>query len=631
MKLQPFLSIVVIVMAVTGSTGHLANAKQDMPRQDVISVPAVGEGLCVSNVFQSNMVIQRDKPIHIWGWAEPGEPVTVSFAESQAIAIAGDDRVWKVTLSATPAQRTPQPIVIKGNRESLVLKNVLVGDVWVLGGQSNMEFELDEVENGELEIVSANFPEIRILSVPYGQGPEPSPGFARLHEWSDWFGRHFRKGDWDVCTPETVRDLSAIGYVFARRVHMASNVPIGVIDTSRGGTTVETWTPLSVLRGIDSEPTQNKLSDFDQALANWDAQADLDQRIANHRQWIEEQTSAGNPIPADRQNEPSDLRPGPIGDHNFPGHCYAGMIAPLAGLSVKGILFHQGYNNAFEGSAGAEMYRDVFPEMIQAWRAAFADPEMPFGILSLCTDGYPQTLDDYCEKMFNAGIEIRAAQYETFLEMYTAGDQHIGFVSTYDLRRRWYHPQLKIPAGERIARWALASEYGFEKQLQWKPPMLVSTQRLENALLLQLDTEVGDPEEGDIMGFAIASDDRKFHPAQAAYAERGKDDRGQIQYDRSQLVLTSPMVPQPSQFRYAWGRNPLANLQATGHKDLPFATQRSDDWLMETVPLGVLGDNPPQPAARADSNTIIRALREQDKQRRLKEAQLVIEADGGTP
>ncbi len=151
-------------------------------------------------------------------------------------------------------------MTVKGKDKTLVLDNILVGDVWVLGGQSNMEFELAKVENGNLEIISANFPEIRILTVPYGQGPELKPGFARLHQWSDWSGRHFRKGDWDVCTPETARELSAIGYVFARRIHKASNVPIGVIDASRGGTTVETWTPLPVLRAMDSEPTKAKLA-----------------------------------------------------------------------------------------------------------------------------------------------------------------------------------------------------------------------------------------------------------------------------------------------------------------------------------------------------------------------------------
>ncbi|MEZ6094559.1 MAG: hypothetical protein R3C03_10035 [Pirellulaceae bacterium] len=601
---------------------------QTLPREDVIDVPAISEGLCLSNLFQSKMVLQRDKPISIWGWAEPGEAVTVSLGEETVQVKTNSDRTWKATLSPRAANGNAQNVTVHGSSETIVLDDVLIGDVWVLGGQSNMEFELAKVENGELEIISANYPEIRILTVPYGQGPEMKSGFARLDEWSDWFGRHFRKGDWDVCSPEIAKELSAIGYVFARRIHMASQVPIGVIDASRGGTTVETWTPLPVLRAMNSTVTEAKLSEFDTAAANWDAQADLESRVAQHHQWIEQQEKDGKPIPEDRQMAPSDLRPGPIGDHNFPGHCYAGMIAPLAGLSIKGAIFHQGYNNAFDGSRGVEMYRDILPEMIKAWRAAFNDPDMPFGILSLCTDGYPQTRDDYCEKMHNAGIEIREAQYRTFLDLYNAGDKNIGFASTYDLRRRWYHPQLKIPAGERIARWALATQYGYERQIEWLPPLLVSMEVLDGSLKLTLGSEVGDPEDGVIEGFAIAGEDRQFHPANVAYGERGTDDRGQMQYDRRQLVLTSPMVPEPIHFRYAWGRNPLANLQATGNKDLPFATQRSDDWIMEQVPAGVLDESLTFPISRGDSNKIIQALREQDRQRRIREAELILKSNG---
>lgn len=599
-----------------------------MPKEDVVDVPAIAAGLCVSNVFQTNMVLQRDKPIHIWGWAETGEQVTVAFSGHQASTKAGEDRAWKVTLPAVPANSNPQQITIKDKNKTLVLDNILVGDVWVLGGQSNMEFELAKVENGPLEIVSANYPQLRLLTVPYGQGPQLKQGFARLHEWSDWSGRHFRKGDWDVCTPETVREFSAIGYVFARRVHMAGNVPLGVIDASRGGTTVETWTPLPVLRAMHSKPTKAKLASFDDAVAAWNPQADLESRTTQHRQWIERQTKEGKPIPADKKLPPNDLRPGPIGNHNYPGHCYAGMIAPIAGLSVKGAIFHQGYNNAFEGSFGAEMYRDIFPKMIQAWRETFNDPAMPFGILSLCTEGYPQTRDDYCEKMFNAGIEIREAHYRTFLGFYNAGDKNIGYTDTYDLRRRWYHPQLKLPAGERIARWALATQYGFDRQVEWKPPMLLEMEKRDGALLLKIDAEVGDPEDGAIQGFAIAGEDRRFHPADVAYAEKGKDARGQIQYDRKQIMLTSPMVPAPIHFRYGWGRNPLANLQATGNKDIPFATQRSDDWKMEEIPLGILGSEAILPLSGGDRNKIHQALREQDRERRLKEAEQIIKANG---
>jgi sialate O-acetylesterase len=621
----------LFVLVTFGFTALSASAlcAQGMPREDVVDVPAMGDGLCLSNLFQSNMVVQRDKPLRIWGWSNPGERITVLFAEQTGTTQADTHRYWEISLPAVPANSSPQQLTVQSDTVTLVLENILVGDVWVLGGQSNMEFELEKVENGSLEIISANYPEIRILTVPYGQGPERKRSFARLHEWSDWFGRHFRKGDWDECSPKIARELSAIGYTFARRVHKAANVPIGIIDVSRGGTTVETWTPLTALQAMKSPTTQAKLSSFSQAAATWNPQADLTNRIAQHVQWVERQTQEGKSIPEDRQQSPSDLRPGPMGDHNYPGHCYAGMIGPLEGLAVKGVVFHQGYNNAFEGSVGAEMYRDVFPEMIQAWRAAFRDPALPFGIISLCTDGYPQTREDYCEKMFNAGIDIRAAQYSTFLDLYNAGDKNIGYASTYDLRRRWYHPQVKIPAGERIARWALATQYGFEREVEWKPPMFQGMEIRGDTLLLKFDREVGDPEEGAIEGFAIADKDRRFHPAQVKYLEIGKDAQNRPQYDRKQLVLSSLLVPQPVHYRYAWGRNPLANLQAIGNKDLPVATQKSDNWRMEEVPAGVLAPDVSLPLSRQDSQRIIEALRDQDRMRRLAEASQILKSAGG--
>ena len=599
---------------------------QRLPKTNIIETPELSDSLCVSNLFQSNMVLQRDKPIRIWGWATPGETITVSVAGKEARAEAAANRRWEVELAALEASATPQTMIVAGADQKLELTNILIGDVWVLGGQSNMEFELTKVENGALEIVSANYPEIRVLTIPYAQGPEKKLSFPRLNEWSDWFGRHFRKGYWDECSPEIAKDLSAIGYVFARRVHKASQVPIGVIDASRGGTTVETWTPLAWLEKMESPTTQAKLAEFAEHSVKWDAKADLAARVAQHEQWLERQTKEGKPIPEDRQQAPSDLRPGPIGDLNYPGHCYAGMIAPLEGLAIKGAIFHQGYNNAFDGSRGADMYLDVFPKMIEAWRAAFRDAQMPFGILSLCTEGDPQTRDNYCEKMFNAGIEIRAAHYTTFLKFYQNGDKNIGYASTYDLRRRWYHPQVKIPAGERIARWALATQYGFDRELEWKPPMLVSFEKREGSLLLVLDREVGDPLEAKIEGFAIAGTDRVFHPADVAYLETGKDDQNRPKFDRKQLVLSSPLVANPIHFRFAWGRNPLANLQALGNKDLPFATQKSDNWRMEEVPAGILEDSASVPPSRQDNARILEALRQQDRSRRTFEAQQWLES-----
>jgi sialate O-acetylesterase len=224
-----------------------AEAEEKLERgKDRIDVPAVGAGLCLHNLFQSGMVIQRDKPIRIWGWAEPGENVRVTFGDQTRSATAAADRSWKVELPAMTASSEPHRLVVQGKARKVELENILVGDVWLLGGQSNMEFEIPKVEGGQLEVLSANFKNIRLFSVPQLNGPELKKSFPRYYRWSDWSGQHYREGYWDVCTPVTVREMSAIGYVFARRLHMATQIPIGIIDASRGGTCLETWTPLDV-------------------------------------------------------------------------------------------------------------------------------------------------------------------------------------------------------------------------------------------------------------------------------------------------------------------------------------------------------------------------------------------------
>ncbi len=601
-------------------------AQLNLPRgQDVIVSPAVGQGLCVSNLFQSNMVLQRDKPIAIWGWADPGEKVTVTLAGQQATATAAADRSWKVTLAPMPVQTRPLTLTVQGKDKTLTLDNILVGDVWVLGGQSNMEFPIAKVENGELEIVSANFPNIRLLTIPAQQGPELHKGFPRIYQWSAWLNRHFRRGDWDVCSPTTVREMSAIGYVFARRLYMATQVPIGVIDTARGGTTVETWTPASVLRKIDAAPVQEMLAAWDQRVATWDPKADLAQRIQGYRDRLAQMKKAGRPVPANMK-EPTDLRPGPATDMNRPGNCFAGMIAPLAGLSVKGVLFHQGFNNCFNGSRGAAMYYAVFPKMIAAWRAAFNDADLPFGILSLCTAGDAQTPDNFLACMNDAGPYIREAQYKTFLDLFRAGDKNIGFASCYDLRRRWYHPQLKIPAGERLARWALATQYGMNRQLQWQPPMLKQMKVDKGRLLLYMDQTVRPVDDGrPIMGFAVAGQDGRFEPANAVPLVIGRDDRGRPKQDDTVLVLSSPLVPQPTQFRYAWARSPMGNLQ--GGRDIPLPIQRSDDWGIGHLYEAYTGKKPKSPGElnRAENNALNEALQAADLQRRLEEAQALLQ------
>ena len=244
---------------------------------------------------------------------------------------------------------------------------------------------------------------------------------------------------------------------------------------------------------------------------------------------------------------------------------------------------------------------------------------MPFGILSLCTDGTKQTLDNYTELMANPGPFLREVQYRTYLDLVEAGDENIGFTSTYDLRRRWYHPQLKIPAGERIARWALATEYGFEKDLKWKPPVVTGMKVEGKTIVLTFDQAVKNLDDGGgIEGFAIAGKDRRFHPATADHLVVGKDDRNRDKKDSKSLVLTSPMVPEPIHYRYAWGRNPMGNLQAQGNTDIPVATQRSDTWPLEEIYIdGTL--------EQLDGRKIRNELRKEDERRLFENAKRQLE------
>lgn len=228
-KTKLLSALVAGLVALTGITQAGAEEKM-VSGKDRIDVPAIGAGLCLHNLFQTGMVLQRDKPIRIWGWAEPGENVTVTFGEKTQACTAAADRSWKVELPALPASSQPRTLVVQGKATTLKLEDILLGDVWLLGGQSNIEFPIYKVEDGALEIASANCKNIRLFTVPQLNGPDNKRAFPRLYQWSDWDSGHYRQGYWDVCSPATVGQMSAIGYTFARRLHMATQIPLGVID-----------------------------------------------------------------------------------------------------------------------------------------------------------------------------------------------------------------------------------------------------------------------------------------------------------------------------------------------------------------------------------------------------------------
>ncbi len=589
--------------------------------KDRIDTPAIGSGLCVHNLFQSNMVVQRDKPIPIWGWATPGETITVTFGEKTQLATAAADRSWKVELPAMPASAESRAIIVRGKASKIELTNILVGDVWLLGGQSNMEFELHKLEEGPLEIISANFDQIRLFTVPQQNGPETRNTFPRQHQWSAFFGQHFRQGYWDVCSPETVADMSGIGYIFGRRIHMATRVPIGILDVSRGGTSLVTWTPLDELKKIDAPEVKSTLAEWDKKVAEFDPKKDLENRIKQYNDWAANMKAQGKPIPTNRKL-PSDLQPGPAADMNRPGSLFASTLSTIAGLPVKGAIWHQGYNEALIPN-GHKLYARVFPEMIKAWRTAFNDPAMPFGIITQETQDQPQTLENFLPPMVDEGNYIREVHYQTFLNLRNAGDKNIGYASSFDQHRAWYHPQIKVPVGERIAKWALATQYG--KSIRWLPPQLKEVKTGDGKLSLKLDTWASPFHDGPIQGFAIAGKDGRFQPAKAQWFDKDAG-KGNPNWERSTIVLFSELVPDPVYFRYAWARNPLETLKSSDLSNLPFDTQRNDTFTLADMYQIYTGKKPSTPGVlqRGETRELIETLKAEDLKRRVEEARKLL-------
>ena len=488
--------------------------------------------LKVHAIFDNNMVLQRDKPVKVWGWANPGRVVRVEFSGQDKTTGVEEDGGWQVMLDPMPACSDPGLFKVTSEGEAVVYQNVLVGDLWLLTGQSNMELDLQRIFHGDEEVASAHFSNIRLMTIPAKASPVPLQDFDRLNEWDDWNGRFDLKGYWLVCSPSTVPTFSAIGYIFGRRIHMTTQVPVGLIDASWGGTTVEAWIPRKALEeSVINLPL----------LALWDA-----------------------------RNKPD--------DRNNPGASFNGMMGVFGGLTVKGFIFHQGYNNAL-GDARPNLYEKNLQLMIQEWRRVFRDAALPFGIIELSAGGEPQTLDNFWVQMMDPAPYIREGQLKAYLEL-----SKTGFVSAYDEQVNWYHPFKKLELGERMARWALGSEYGYD--FGWKPAVPVSWEVTGKSLTVTFDKEVITHDGRPIEGMALAGKDHRFYPADASYVVSGKDDRGRDVTDRLRVVIQSHLVPKPVAARYAWARNPLGNLVNGQHMERVLAVPpfRTDDWDWPEAP-----------------------------------------------
>jgi len=521
--------------------------------------------LRVHNIFGSNMVIQRDKPITIWGWAETGRKVSVQLGQAKAEATAGGEAGrWEVIFPARQADATGQKLTVTSGDKIIEMDNILIGDVWVMNGQSNMAFGLGKVDDGDLEMAQANLPLLRHFRI----GPNES------YELQTDLPSEKVAG-WTVCDPKTAGDISAIGYAFASRVQRALGIPIGVIDNARGGASIESLVPRHKfadhpLAARYAEWVEQRRKDFD-----WDAAVNkLAVQWEKNAAIARQKGIAENKLPP----KPKLVRES-LSSWSIPGKsasdaasCYNGMFGVFKGLNIKGVLFHQGYNNRFD--CRPKRYRILMKLMIEGWREDFNDPTLPVGVIGGCgSDGETQTCENFEALSVSEPSYIREAQR---LGVGDVGDPvHTVFLPDYDVRIPGLHPKKKVTYGFRAARWALSTVYGFGKKMEWDTAPQVSSERDGDVMVLTFDKNVR-PDDGTTVleGFLIAGADGKFYMAHAVYPNAA----GKV-VDFKKIHVWSPLVKEPVAVRYAWASSgPMGNLKVNGKEWHPLQSFRTDTW-----------------------------------------------------
>ena len=520
-------------------------------------------------IFSSNMVIQREKPITIWGWAGAGSKVSVQFGHENAEAVAdGEKGRWQVTFPARPADAAGRKLTIIAGDDMIEMDNIVIGDVWVMNGQSNMAFGLGKVQESDLEIAQAHLPLLRQIRI------SPNESYPLQTDLPEGVA-----SGWNVCTPENAGEISAIGYFFGSRLQRALQIPIGLIDNARGGASIESLVPRHKFN--DDPLAARYLESVEQRRADFDWDAAMQPLIEKWEKAIAEQREKG--VPEDRlppKPTRNDLR-----SWNVPGRspsdaasCYNGMFGVFQGLNIKGVLFHQGYNNAMSSSCRPKRYRVLLRLMVEGWREDFGDPMLPVGVIGFCAGSIPQTRDNFEIWSVSPGAYIREAQRLGLADL--DDPTNTAFLPAYDIQIPGLHPVKKQAHGIRAARWALNKVYGMK--IEWDTASLVSAERDGDCMVLTFDKKVmPDDMSTELEGFSIADDSGKFYMAHAAYPstkDSGIWNVANKNFDATKIVVWSPLVSEPVAVRYAWATSPMGNLKVDGKPWLPLNSFRTDPW-----------------------------------------------------
>ncbi len=529
---------------------------------------AAAGALKTHGIFSSNMVIQRDKPITIWGWAKPGGKVSVQFGKEKAEATAdGKAGRWEVTFPAREADATRRKLTVAAGDEKIEMDNIVIGDVWVMNGQSNMAFGLGKTMHADMEMAQAHAPLFRRVGI--------SPNESDTLQ-SDIPADRLSSGGWVAASPKTAGGFSSIGYSFGIRLQRALQIPIGIIDNARGGASIESLVPL---HKFDDHPIAAAYkAHLDKRIAEFDPAAHVEQKWQRQVARMRSRSVPENKWP--KKPTVKDLRSWDIPGKSpsDAGSCYNGMFGVFKGLNIKGVLFHQGYNNAIGTNCRPKRYRVLTKLMVEGWREDFGDPKLPVGIIGFCAGSIPQTRDNFETWSRSTGAYIREAQRLGLADV--KDPDNTAFLPAYDIQIPGLHPSKKQPHAIRAARWALSKVYGM--RVNWDAASLVSAKPDGDRMVLTFDKPVLPDDMSMVLeGFSIADKSGKFYMAHAAFPLKkdvGIWNVANKNYDTKTICVWSPLVTEPVAVRYAWGTSPMGNLKVNGKEWLPLHSFRTDNW-----------------------------------------------------
>ncbi|MBA62839.1 MAG: hypothetical protein CMJ76_10795 [Planctomycetaceae bacterium] len=513
--------------------------------------------LRVPNIFGHSMVLQAGTPITVWGWAAKGAPVEVSIGAISVQAHANETGIWSVRFPKLAKTFQPRELRITSGSASIVFRDILIGEVWVCGGQSNMAWTLKGSRDGELEIASADTPQIRFIRVPLISRGQPQTDFEVTSPTAD-------EGNWRKAMPDQVDNCTAVGYYFAQRISRLLKSPVGLVDTSWGGTMAQHWVTKETLANIpEMQPYQKA---YENALKVWTdggEESGASKRYAVAlTEWEREAQIAkrkGDREPR-RPNQNDFINPG---HKRHPAGMINGMIYPISKLSIRGVLFYQGENNSF-GTSWKPFYA-TYPAVIHDWRRLFNTPTLPFGLVQIA--GWSNRRSMTYDMNHHTNV-IREIQHITWRQI-----PHTGLITTYDTNSNGnIHPAHKRPVGERLARWALNEVY--QKQLanpiQWMGPVFKDSTVEDGKIIIGFmdGTANGLRLDKDLAaGFYIAGDDQVFRQAAA-----------RILGSENKLVVWHDEIAEPKAVRYGFSNLPHGTL--LNGKELPAYPFRTDTWKM---------------------------------------------------